>query len=869
MDDNAPDIGRLLGDCLETLNALPADDRDAIAQAGGLLEAVADDLPGDTPKVGSLLNLGLELLERAYLGEAEDLAAELAALRDAIGCAAEWVEHGCTPDLSAAVDEAGNALWKLLGKDAAVSPFLLADGDEDTAAPACDLTADDVAAVLIGLSPNDTDDLRPLEQALARLAQSADWPVTAREQAQRAADALGEVIEGVTGDADAWFDLAIEAVGAIPPLLAPDSAGDEPAGPGPEAQPELPPQDDGTSENSTVASEPDELVTLEFDGDLDMLREFVTESLEHIEGIEGGLLDLEANPEDTEAVNAVFRGFHTIKGAAGFLGLGQIQQLAHRAESLLDRVRNGEISLAGGYADLALESADTLRSMLADLQELQEGEELPAPPEALSDLLARLSDPEGAGITSEAADLPPPPARTGDILVAEGKAYRQAVEEAAASQDAPHIGEKIVRSGAADLVDVGQTLRRQRQVRDSSAEATVRVRTDRLDSLINMVGELVIANAMLSHDEVVQAHHAQALGSKVDHINKTTRELQSVGMSLRMVPFRATFQKMARAVRDLARKADKQVNFVTEGEDTEIDRNMVESLADPLLHMVRNAVDHGIEPPAEREVARKPAAGTIILRAYHDAGNVVIELQDDGKGLDREKLLEKAVARGVVEAGKQLTDEEVFKLIFHAGLSTAESVTDVSGRGVGMDVVRRNIEAVRGRVDITSARGKGSTFAIRIPLTLAIIDGMLLRVGNERYVLPTVAIQEAFRADQQALSTVTGRGEMVLFRGDLIPVLRLHWLFGVRGATENITDAVLMVAEHDGELCALVADELLGQQQIVIKSLGQGLGDVAAVSGAAILGDGRVGLILDIGGILALARGQDGSRQHLPARRAA
>ena len=268
-------------------------------------------------------------------------------------------------------------------------------------------------------------------------------------------------------------------------------------------------------------------------------------------------------------------------------------------------------------------------------------------------------------------------------------------------------------------------------------------------------------------------------------------------------------------------------------------------------------------------MAGQPAAGTIILRAYHDAGNVVIELQDDGKGLDREKLLEKAVARGVVEAGKQLTDEEVFKLIFHAGLSTAESVTDVSGRGVGMDVVRRNIEAVRGRVDITSARGNGSTFAIRIPLTLAIIDGMLLRVGDERYILPTVAIQEAFRADQQALSTVTGRGEMVLFRGDLIPVLRLHRLFGVRGATENITDAVLMVAEHDGELCALVADELLGQQQIVIKSLGEGLGDVAAVSGAAIPGDGRVGLILDAGGILALARGQDGSRQHLPARRAA
>jgi len=750
----------------------------------------------------------------------------------------------------------------LLARDPTLSPFM-APGQDDARATTPGLTVDDITARFVSLSPDDTEDLRELHEAAAHLVHKDDWPPQAREQAQAAVTALGDLADGKSDDPDIPYASAIEAFSSLLSILEDEEEG---MSVGPiecaSAQPTVDEEAPAPVEQPVEATAEPELVTLDLEADPAMIAEFVTESLEHLDAAESAMLSLEADPSDVEAVNAVFRGFHTIKGTAGFMGMAHVQRLAHLAESLLDRVREGEVSLTGGYADLALESADMLRQMTVDIGESPTGE-IPTPPNALDDLLARLKNPEAVGISSDSEDIIPPTARLGDILVAEGAADREAAEKAVASADALPIGEKLVKAGVADVKDVAHALREQKPARDAGADATVRVRTDRLDNLINMVGELVVANAMLSHDDLVRAHETDELGVKVSQISKVTRELQSVGMSMRMVPLRATFQKMARAVRDLARKADKSIEFVTEGEDTEIDRNMVESLGDPLMHMIRNAVDHGIESAQEREASGKPATGTVTLRAYHDAGSVVIEIQDDGKGLDRDKILEKAVANGTVPSGRQLTDAEVFKLVFQAGLSTAEVVTDVSGRGVGMDVVRRNIEAVRGRIEIASSKGEGSTFALRIPLTLAIIDGMLLRVGAERYVIPTISVQEAFVVEENTFSTFTGRGEMVLFRDELVFAVRLRRLLagGHRAEDDGEHESLVVIAEHDGELCALVVDELLGQQQIVIKSLGQSLGDVPGVSGAAIMGDGRVGLILDIGGILTLARAQDSGRQ--------
>jgi two-component system chemotaxis sensor kinase CheA len=385
-------------------------------------------------------------------------------------------------------------------------------------------------------------------------------------------------------------------------------------------------------------------------------------------------------------------------------------------------------------------------------------------------------------------------------------------------------------------------------------ESTVRVRTDRLDRLVDMVGELVIAQTMISQDEIVKRGGHHDLARKVAHAEKIVRELQDLSMGMRMVPLRSQFQKVARLVRDLAHRNGKLVYFAPEGEDTEIDRNMVDYLGDPLVHMVRNAVDHGIEPPDEREAAGKPRIGTLRIAAYHAGGNVVVQLHDDGRGLNREKIIRKAIAQGIIPSAEGMSDSDVFNLIFAPGFSTAERVTDVSGRGVGMDVVKRNIETLRGRIDIQSEPGKGATFTIRLPLTLAITDGMLVRVGAERYIVPTLAIQLSFRPERSMLATLAGRGEMVMLRGEVLPLVRLHRVFDVGGAVEDPAHALVMIVGDGGERGALLVDELLGQHQVVAKSLGDGVGRVRGLSGGAILGDGRVGLILDVPELIAVSR---------------
>ncbi|MFI5379156.1 MAG: chemotaxis protein CheA, partial [Tepidisphaerales bacterium] len=306
-------------------------------------------------------------------------------------------------------------------------------------------------------------------------------------------------------------------------------------------------------------------------------------------------------------------------------------------------------------------------------------------------------------------------------------------------------------------------------------------------------------------------------------------------------------------VRDLARKACKEIEFVMTGGETELDRNVVEAIGDPLVHMVRNSVDHGIEPPDVREKAGKPRAGRVELKAFHQGGSIVIQISDDGRGLNKQKLLKKAVENGIVKEGQELTEQEIFALIFHAGLSTAEKVTDVSGRGVGMDVVRRNIEALRGRIDIVSAEGHGSTFTIKLPLTLAVIDGLVIKVGRERYILPLTSIEQSIRPTAQQISTLQGRGEMCMVRGSLLPLFRLHRLFEVQPRHENPADALVVIVQDNHRRCCLLVDEIIGQQQVVIKSLGEVVGRIKGVSGGAILGDGSISLILDVPGLINAA----------------
>ncbi|HTZ19029.1 MAG TPA: chemotaxis protein CheA [Dissulfurispiraceae bacterium] len=571
-----------------------------------------------------------------------------------------------------------------------------------------------------------------------------------------------------------------------------------------------------------------EATALPTDPDRELIGEFVTESKDLLEKAEAALLLLESDPTDMDSVNTVFRTFHTIKGNSGFLGLLHVQEFAHRAESLLSRVRDREIRFGGIYADLALRSTDILKELTEGVQEMLAGKEslLPAGYREVIQLLDNPSAAEQKSPGSHSAE----------------KGHKD--EPTSIPSEVPNN----------ILKNTGYNSRRTQRKTPTEPDSSLRVRTDRLDRLVDMVGELVIAQSMLAQDTIVHQSGNHELLRKVAHSGKIVRELQDLAMSMRMVPLKGTFQKIARLVRDLAQKSDKSVEFVGEGEETEIDRNMVDVLNDPLVHMVRNAIDHGIESPEIRSALGKPPTGTIRLSAYHSRGNVVLELRDDGKGLDRDKIVQKAIEKGLLDSEKNLSESEALKLIFLPGFSTADKVTEISGRGVGMDVVVKNVETLHGRINVASEPGKGCTFFVRLPLTLAVTDGMLVKVGDQRYIIPTVNIHLSLKPERSALSTVAGQGEMVMLRGDLIPVFRLHSLFSIDTAVTDPVEGLLVIIGEGGKRCALLVDELIGQQQVVAKSLGEVLAKIPGISGGAILGDGRVGLILDASGIVSLTR---------------
>ena len=349
---------------------------------------------------------------------------------------------------------------------------------------------------------------------------------------------------------------------------------------------------------------------------------------------------------------------------------------------------------------------------------------------------------------------------------------------------------------------------------------------------------------MIAQDSEVTDSNGDLAG-KVDHSHKIVRELQTLSTSLRMVPLKPAFRKISRVVRDVAQKSGKRVELIMVGDDTELDRSMVAIITDPLVHMVRNAVDHGIESAEDRLAAGKPAVGRLHLSARHAGGNVVVEIQDDGAGLDREKLLAKAIERGIVDPDRTLNDDEVYHLVFHPGFSTAKKVTDISGRGVGMDVVKRAVESLRGRVEIHTELGKGTRFSIYLPLTLAITDGMLVRVGAERFIIPTQKINLSFRATEEDVWTVAKKGEMVMLHDQLIPICRLHSTFDIENGEEDLMKAILVVIGEGSRRTALLVDQLLGQEQFVVKALTGMVSGTRGVAGGAILGDGTIGLILD------------------------
>ncbi|MDX1953321.1 MAG: chemotaxis protein CheA [Verrucomicrobiota bacterium] len=551
--------------------------------------------------------------------------------------------------------------------------------------------------------------------------------------------------------------------------------------------------------------EDDFAIRLELERDGDLLREFVSESQEHLANIEKGILKLEENPEHEETLNSIFRAFHTFKGGSGFLNLKPINKLAHELESLLEKARQKKLKITSPIIDLILGGRDLLEQFVtaidAQLNGAGAGTPILIPIQHLLDSLSHTIHFGG----SETA-------------------FIERTETQFFTREDGEGGLKAIRA--------------------------VKVDIQKLDNLLDLIGEMVIAQSLVGQDFAVKGSGDPRLSQNLAQLRRVTRDLQRTAMSLRMVPIRKTFSKMERLVRDVALKAGKEVKLIISGEETEADRTIVAEISDPLIHMIRNAIDHGIEKPENRLALGKPSCGTIYLNAFYQGGNLMLSIQDDGAGLDRERIRTKAIEKGLITPDATLSEKEIFGLIFAPGFSTAEQITDISGRGVGMDVVRRNIEKIRGKVDIDSRKGCGTTFTISLPLTLAIIDGLIVRVGEERFILPTLSVRESFRPTPEMITRIGGRDELVDVRGQLLPLLRLKQLFSGQPDLSDPSASTAIIIESNGAHRCLLVDDLIGKQEIVIKSLDAIFSTNPFLAGAGILGDGRVGLILDINNLV-------------------
>ena len=696
--------------------------------------------------------------------------------------------------------------------------------------PSLGQLAEKIALELVFAEPGKDGGLLPVNSLLAEIEEQC--AATPPPPGMQSAIALARKTVDAALDAGGFTPAALEQLGAWTAWMQqalPAFQRSQPPPPLPECLQTAPAAGNAapTPSAESASSACEEVLHLDLERDAEMLREFLNESEEHLHNIEQGVLTLEQNPRDADTLHSIFRAFHTFKGGSGFLNLVPVHSLAHELESLLDLAREGRLEITREVINLILSGADTLKRFLAEIQ-LQIGGLKPREPIQVPI----------HGLIERVRDAVKQQAEPGSKAHAEVEAQPTGPE---ASPTSPGT------SGASEPAAEAPTRSAAR-----AAIGFVKVDTQKLDGLVDLVGELVIAQSLVTQDPDVRGLQNPLLTRHLTQLGRITAELQKTATSLRMMPIKSTFEKMKRLVRDLALKAGKQVDLQFSGEETELDRNLIEELDDPLVHMIRNAVDHGIEKPEVRTVKGKPPRGVVHLRAFHQGGNILIEIKDDGAGLNKDRILAKARQQGLVTEGETLSESEIFRFIFAPGFSTAEKVTEISGRGVGMDVVRRNIANLRGKIEIASALDQGSTFTIYLPLTLAIIDGLLVGVGNQRFILPTLSVRESFRPTTEMISTVHHRGEMVNVRGRLCPLLRLHRHFDIPPQTDDPSQAIVIVLESNHETRCLMVDQLLGKQEVVIKSLGETFKGNHTLAGAAILGDGRVGLILDVNNLIHL-----------------
>lgn len=574
---------------------------------------------------------------------------------------------------------------------------------------------------------------------------------------------------------------------------------------------------------------------LESDEMQEILHDFIVESSEILEAVGQQLIELEQNPEDLEILNGIFRGVHTIKGASGFLGLKQLVEVAHKAEEVLNKYRQGTIKVTPTGMDALLGACDMLK-LLMDHVSNKDGVK-----EDLSKVLSALAEAEGGSPPEPAAETkaeeaPAPAEESPEAKAPEPKAPETKKE--AAPQAKAKAPEEEKRSGF--------------KVRKDDID-TIRVDTSRLDSVMNMVGELVLGRNRLARiaTRLEERHPEDGLVSDLlknsTHLNTITTDLQLAVMQTRMQAIVKVFGRFPRMVRDLAKDKKKDVNLVLVGQETELDKTVIEEIGDPMVHLVRNSVDHGIELPEDRTKAGKPRTGTLTLSAFHKGNNIFVTIEDDGKGIDVEAVKKKAFENNVASAEElgRMGKQEILNLIFLPGFSTAKEVTDTSGRGVGMDVVKTNITKLNGSIDIESTPGAGTKMTLRLPLTLAIIQALMCGVGDDEYALPLSSVVEILHVEGREVSTVEGR-ETLYFRDKVFPLIRLSDMVDSESSCDP-QYAILM--SHGDKVFGLMVEKLIGQEEVVIKSMGNYLANTRGVSGATITGDGKVILIVDIMGL--------------------
>ncbi|MDD2557225.1 MAG: chemotaxis protein CheA [Desulfuromonas sp.] len=646
----------------------------------------------------------------------------------------------------------------------------------------------------------------------------------------------------------AMADKAAEMVEKLKNIMDPEyKVTDEPdEEPSVESEVETEPEPEPHHNTAAVIKNEDETDDYTLDITDEMVERYIQEAEELLEGAEGGLLEWESAPDNTETLNLVFRNIHSFKGNSGFFGYANLEQLSHNIENVLDNIKNGGSFRVENPFEILLSAIDALKDCVSNLASHGGKDHI-----------------EGLEHHVEALQELPSP-RLGELLVKQGLIKEEDVESVLSIQQKP-LGEHLIQMGKVSHEQIAESVKLQHSEKKTikpperkPTKATtptkrqdIRVDLTKLDSLINLIGEMVIAENMLIHNPDIEGMELENFNKAAQQMTKLVRELQEMAMVIRMIPISGLFRRMIRLVHDISAKAGKKVDLKLFGEGTEVDKTVIETITDPLVHLLRNSMDHGLEPPKERVETGKSETGILKLSACHEEGEVWITIEDDGRGLNREKILSKAIQNGMIEGdGSDLPDKYVYNLIFQPGFSTADKITDISGRGVGMDVVKQNLEKIKGKIDVTSAPGKGTIVKLRIPLTLAIIDGMLVRVGDVNCIVPVLAIREAFRPQADNITITPDNEELVRVREAFLPVVKLHELLSVEPDSRELIEGILIVLEHQDRFVCLQVDEIMGQQQTVIKGLSEYIGSVNGCSGCTILGNGDICLILDVGGLV-------------------